>query len=288
MSLLRFTLLVTLAYLATVIWLWNKSGLENSEPAHSNSRSDTEHQNILVGLSKSQQEIQKGTISSSFDNETFHSNDLAQAISYIPNTDNTGTNNTGNYIWQDNEGNPFAYAALGIDRNHHFANSFLIGYEPYKTDQVWQPLVTIALKKTYQFDHDQHGPAWSDVWQNSRQAYLYSHGDCEDHAILLADWLISMGYDARVAIGNIPSGGHAWVILFHDDKEYLLEATSKRRPRSTSDFTQAKYAPEYQPKFMFNRTTFWVNTGSQLTTQYRNEYWKPTATFTPENLNTSN
>ncbi len=269
--LLRAALIITLAYMSTVIWLWTIS----VDQVENTALKANENEQQLTTLSQAQQSLQQGFLLSTYDNEEFHSRDLSLAISHIP-----GSGKTGNFIWQDRAGNAFAYAALGIDRNHHFANSYLIGFEPYKTDKVWQPLVTLALKKTYQFDHDQHGLAWKDVWQNSQQAYLYSHGDCEDHAILLADWLIAMGYDARVAIGKIPSGGHAWVILFYDEKEYLLEATSKRRPRSIGDFSLAKYAPEYQPRYMFNRTKFWVNTGSSLTASYSGPNWVDTATFT--------
>ena len=67
-----------------------------------------------------------------------------------------------------------------------------------------------------------------EIWQNSRQAYLHTRGDCEDHAIILADWLIALGHDARVVLGNHRGGGHAWVVLFQDGREMILEATSKK------------------------------------------------------------
>lgn len=273
LKIVRLTLVVTLVYLFTVAWLWHKTD-QDSLSNRISELSPQAKQTRIFELERTQKQMQAGYQKSVLDNETFHSKHLPLAISYI-----SANQQHNSYVWQDRAGNPFAYAALGVDKNHYFANSFLVGYEPYKTDKVWQPLVTLALKKTYQFDHKQHGPAWQDVWQNSQQAYFYSHGDCEDHAILLADWLISMGYDARVAIGKVPSGGHAWVILFYQGKEYLLEATNKRRPRSLSDFTLAKYAPDYQPYFMFNRSSFWVNIGSQLTTRYSGENWKITSTF---------
>lgn len=268
-SLVRVTLLSVLGYLLAVIWLWNKAEQEQVTLAKSATLERT-----FERLKSEQSELQHGYVSSHHDQELFHSKDLAAAILHIPLHERGG-----NYLWQDRAGMPFAYAAMGIDRNHYFANSYLIGYEPYKTNKVWQPLVTLALRKTYQFDHDQHGPRWKDVWQNSQQAYFYSHGDCEDHAILLADWLISMGYDARVAIGRVPSGGHAWVILFHEGKEYLLESTSKRRPRSIGDFKLAKYAPEYQAEYLFNRTHFWVNTNAKRSTSYSGPEWRNTARF---------
>ena len=272
LSLVRYTLLLVLIYFGTTAYFWYQS--ENQRIALERAEKVEKE---LHFLKQSQQTIQSGQITSHLNKESFHSKDLDQAISYIE-----GNDKASNFIWQDMAGTAFAYAAKGVDKNYYFANSYLIGFQPYKTDKVWQPLVTLALKKTYQFDHEQYGQKWQDIWQNSHQAYLYSHGDCEDHAILLADWLIEMGYDARVALGRVPSGGHAWVILFHDGKEYLLEATDKRRPRSLGDFKLAKYAPEYQPEFQFNRTQFWTNTGSKLTTLYSGPNWVEASSYIPD------
>ena len=58
------------------------------------------------------------------------------------------------------------------------------------------PLYTLAQRKRYQLDAKQYAGR-SEVWQTSRQAFFYPRGDCEDHAIALADWLIEMGEDAR-------------------------------------------------------------------------------------------
>jgi len=272
LSLVRYTLLLVLIYFGTTAYFWYQS--ENQRIALERAEKVEKE---LHFLKQSQQTIQSGQITSHLNKESFHSKDLDQAISYIE-----GNDKASNFIWQDMAGTAFAYAAKGVDKNYYFANSYLIGFQPYETDKVWQPLVTLALKKTYQFDHEQYGQKWQDIWQNSHQAYLYSHGDCEDHAILLADWLIEMGYDARVALGRVPSGGHAWVILFHDGKEYLLEATDKRRPRSLGDFKLAKYAPEYQPEFQFNRTQFWTNTGSKLTTLYSGSNWVEASSYLPD------
>ncbi len=268
-SLLRYALLLVLGYLGILAWLWHQAEIERQLESAQIAALATEKQ-----LTLAQADHQNGYVTSRLDNERFHSASLDAAIAHIPNHQAGG-----NFVWEDRAGNAFAYAAMGVDKNHYFANSYLLGFEPYKTRKLWQPLVTLALKKSYQFDHEQHGANWKDVWQNSQQAYFYSHGDCEDHAILLADWLISMGYDARVAIGRIPTGGHAWVILFYDGKEYLLESTSKRPQRSVSNYTLARYAPDYQPEYMFNRERFWVNTGPKLTTRYSGQNWRLTADF---------
>ena len=114
---------------------------------------------------------------------------------------------------------------------------------------------------------------FADVWQNSRQAYYFTRGDCEDHAIILADWLISMGLDARVVIGKVDGGGHAWVVLLVDGKEYLLEATDKRKIRSLNNFQLARLVRGYSPEYQFNRKQFWFNAGRQLTTKYTGDHW---------------
>lgn len=228
----------------------------------------------LERLSRGQLRLQAGEMISVNDASRFHSGSLVQAIERIP-----GYQMAPNFIWQDRSGAAFAFAARGVDKNYHFANSFMTGFVPFVTEKVWVPLATLAQRKSYQLDHLRYGRKWTDVWQNSEQAYLNTHGDCEDHAIILADWLVGLGYDARVVLGELPEGGHAWVLLRYEGAEYVLEATSKRRPRSIMDFKLARYASEYRPRFMFNRDTFWENTGTSFTTRYSGSNWRIQSRF---------
>ena len=184
------------------------------------------------------------------------------------------------YMWSTSDKKEFVGSASGVDGQAYFANSFLLGFQPFKTKTVWEPLATLALRKSYLLDHHLYGPNSLDIWQNSKQAYRHSHGDCEDHAILLADWLLSAGHDARVALGEYRGGGHAWVLLRLNGKDYILESTTKRKPRSINDFILAKRATDYRPMYQFDRTRFWVNTGSKLTTNYRDKKWQMRSTFT--------
>lgn len=160
--------------------------------------------------------------------------------------------------------------APGMDYKFHISNSFLEGYAPFITDSLWIPLHVIADKKTYALDEIQFG-GYKEVWQTSSQAYMYTRGDCEDHAIALADWLIELGQDARVAVGEHNGEGHAWVVLFKDNKEYLLESTQKRNLKKV--FPLAALETNYRPKMMFNRDDFWFNTGSDFTTSYSSNKW---------------
>jgi len=183
------------------------------------------------------------------------------------------------YTWSGDDQQEIAGSASGVDKLAYFASSYLVGYSPFETANVWEPLAILALRKAYVLDHKLYGPNMSEIWQNSRQAYRYSRGDCEDHAIILADWLIEMGHNARVVLGKYKNGGHAWVVLFKDGKEYILEATSKRRPHSTKDFKLAALATDYHPQYQFDRENFWVNTGSKYTTRYKDKKWQLRSTF---------
>jgi hypothetical protein len=176
------------------------------------------------------------------------------------------------YYWQFQGVRNATVSAQGIDRLHHFGNSYLVGFTPFETQSVWVPLYTLAIRKKYAFDRLQYS-GLSDIWQNSRQAFYYTRGDCEDHAIMLADWLIGMGLDARVVLGDYNGGGHAWVVLLTGGKEYLLEATGKKKMRSLNEFKLARLATGYSPVCQFNRDQFWHNEGNKFTTRYTGNHW---------------
>lgn len=163
-------------------------------------------------------------------------------------------------------------SARGLDSLHHFANSYLVGFQPFATKELWIPLYTLAIRKEYQYDHLQYA-GLADIWQTSRQAYYQKRGDCEDHAILLADWLINLGVDARVALGTHKGEGHAWVVAIVNNTEYLLEATSKRRQSSWQAMPLAALAEGYEVEFQFNRNYFWAKTTSASTRSYRGNHW---------------
>ena len=184
------------------------------------------------------------------------------------------------YTWSNYNQREMTGSASGVNQKPYFANSFLVGYKPFDTITVWEPLAILALRKGYILDHELYGPQMAEIWQNSRQAYAYTRGDCEDHALILADWLIAMGLKARVVLGKYKNGGHAWVVLFKDGKEYILEATTKRRPRSINDFQIAALATDYRPVYQFDRDHFWVNTGSEYTTRYNDKKWELRSLFT--------
>lgn len=161
--------------------------------------------------------------------------------------------------------------APGLDERGHIVNAFLEGFSPFVVDNVWMPLYVIAKRKSYMLDSINYGR--EELWQTSRQAFYFANGDCEDHAIVLADWLIDMGYDARVVMGTYENTGHAWVVLIKDNQEFILEATQKSQLSTGIPYPLAAGLPDYHPKAQFNRDTFWINTGSSFTTSYRSDNW---------------
>lgn len=177
------------------------------------------------------------------------------------------------FTWQFG-GRDVALVAPGLDARHHFAQAYLVGYLPHPGVEAWVPLATLARRKRYRFDHESHGGA--EVWQTSRQAWHLPEGDCEDHAIALADWLIGLGLDARVAVGTWRGGGHAWVVLFEGGRTYLLEATHKRPSRA---MPLAATMTDYRPTAMFDRERYWVNTGPAQTTDYAGPAWQVRSRF---------
>ncbi len=182
------------------------------------------------------------------------------------------------HIWAWGGVSRATMTALGIDRMHHFVNSYLVGYQPFESQRIWVPLYTLGLRKRYEYDHLQYS-GLKDVWQNSRQAYYYTRGDCEDHAMILADWLIEMGIDARVVLGRHKEQGHAWVVFMRNGKVFLLEATSKKKSRRSGAIPEAAVMVHYHPMYQFNRDSFWVNTGSQFITRYTGPLWKRNSRF---------
>lgn len=181
-------------------------------------------------------------------------------------------------LWSSRDGKATTISAMGLDWTHHIANSYLVGIHPFSVENDWLPLYTLAQRKNYQLDKAQYRAV--DLWQNSAQAFVITRGDCEDHAIVLADWLISEGLDARVVLGKYKTEGHAWVVVRKNEQFYLLEATDKRRQKSWQHYPLAKLTQHYFPQFMFNRTDFWQNNTGKLTTDYQGQHWQKVSQFT--------
>jgi hypothetical protein len=164
----------------------------------------------------------------------------------------------GDYLlhWTTADGS-FTASAMGSDLRQHFVSGYLSNYKPFDTDQLWVPLKTISMKKRYMYDEKQYN-GMLDVWQYSIEAYENTRGDCEDHSIVLCDWLVSLGYEARVAIGLHGKQGHAWVVLYADGQEFILEATQKSNLGKSYHYPLASLVPDYKPRFMFDHDFVYI------------------------------
>jgi hypothetical protein len=147
-----------------------------------------------------------------------------------------------------------------------------------RVEAMW---LEVAEKVTYQKDEETFAGR-VEVWQTPEETLRAGFGDCEDHSILLVDWLLSEGYEARVVIGESligdgKWGGHAWVVLRLEGKEYLIEATSDlvgpdgsapqgkelkrlRQEHLKLEGIEAK-ADSYRPEGMFDRGRYWLRKG---------------------------
>ncbi|EDY80724.1 hypothetical protein VDG1235_341 [Verrucomicrobiia bacterium DG1235] len=176
------------------------------------------------------------------------------------------------YLFLDSAKRQFVGSKLGLDFKHHFQNCFLVGYRPFEVSDIWMPHRVLTMRLKYQLDWDQF-PGFQEIWLTSYQAFQTGRGDCEDHSIALADWLIDMGEDARVVTGTHEGGGHAWVVVIRDTGTFLLEATSKRKRRLWSSYPIAKLAKGYQPQAMFNRDFYWTNEDPSRFGDYTGDHW---------------
>lgn len=187
-------------------------------------------------------------------------------------TDSPEIKNDKGYLFIDSNSQQFAASKLGLDFKHHFQNCFLVGYRPFDVSETWMPHQVLTMRLKYQLDKDNFA-GYQEIWLSSYEVFQRGRGDCEDHAIALADWLIDMGQDARVVTGTHDGGGHAWVVVIRDTGTFLLEATSKRRQRLFSSYPLASLAKGYSPTAMFNREYYWINKKPELTSEYTGSHW---------------
>lgn len=157
-------------------------------------------------------------------------------------------------------GHSYDLIAADMLGNYHRATHYLQGYRPplaigsgkstriEELTALWSEVLARC-----RYSKDLSGTAGKrDSWQAPPDTYSLRHGDCEDTSLLLADWLIARGFNARVVIGNAPGKGeHAWCVAELDGRQYLLETTLESIPSSPPE-TQWE-ATRYQPRFSFDR-----------------------------------
>lgn len=192
-----------------------------------------------------------GSVTSEDGRFTFSAEEFAKATASM-----YGKTDKNVLYWTNVDGSNVV-SAKGTDMHQHFVSGYLSNYKPFDTDHLGIPLQTLAMRKQYMLDEKQYG-GQMDVWQYSIEAYSNTRGDCEDHSIILCDWLNSLGYETRVACGTYDTEGHAWVVLYMDGKEYILEATQKSNLSGNGNYPLAVLQPRYHPDFMFDGEYFYI------------------------------
>lgn len=159
------------------------------------------------------------------------------------------------------------YAVVAADENGRFryVNEFLTGYAPPATfsreESRLHELFTIwtAVHANCAYSKDPGARKnQTDNWQTSLETQRLGHGDCEDSSIFLCDWLLTRGFEARVALGRYGDlGGHAWCVVRVEDKEYLLEST-EGRPDPANPPLVSRVGSRYVPEILFDRFALYV------------------------------
>lgn len=179
------------------------------------------------------------------------------------------------------------YAVIAADRTGKFryVNEFLTGYAPpalfARNQSRVQQLFTIweAVHSNCRYTNDPGAKPGSsfagkdqmDCWQFADETQRLQRGDCEDSSIFLADWLMSRGFQVRVALGRYGDlGGHAWCVVKIDDKEYLIEST-ENRPDPTDPPLASRVGSRYVPEVLFDRHAIYVP--SSPTRAWKGDYW---------------
>ena len=116
---------------------------------------------------------------------------------------------------------PYAMLAVDTKGRYHYVNEYLTGYCPpahfpagiSRLNEMLLIWNSVVRGMRYVPD-SADGNEDNDAWQTAAETQQLGTGDCEDSSILLADWLIARGFEARVALGHYAErGGHAWVIV---------------------------------------------------------------------------
>jgi hypothetical protein len=187
------------------------------------------------------------------------------------------------------------YGMLAADTGEHFhyVTEFLTGNAPpiqYPPGQSkLEELMTIWRAETGRCRYLSDGSYEdNENWQTSNETYERRRGECEDLAILLADWLLTRGFQARVVIGSHPAAqdaqdAYAWVVVRLDGKDYLLESTEfPLNLQSPPLLSEA--GSRYVPELSFDRQAIFVPKQPGAASNgdfWGNDTWQRVATTRP-------
>jgi hypothetical protein len=134
--------------------------------------------------------------------------------------------------------------------------------------KIWEGVYTTCA---YRSDSRGDKKLDRDAWQTGPGTLARGVGDCDDSAILLADWLIARGFDARVALGQADGQGHAWVVVLLEGKTYLLESTAEPPVETKDLLVVGETTTRYTPEMLFDRNAcyYWKDPKRK----FDNDYW---------------
>ena len=175
-----------------------------------------------------------------------------------------------------------SYGVLAADERGHFkyVNEFLTGYSPpahfpfdtnplHQMYTIWSAVVSHCsyTKDTTRTNRKR------DSWQTALETQTRMRGDCEDSSVFLADWLLSRGFQVRVALGHYGDmGGHAWCIARIDGIDYLLESTEGPPDPSKPPYV-SDVGARYVPDTLFDRDAIYVR--AKPKERFDGDYWSP-------------
>lgn len=157
-------------------------------------------------------------------------------------------------------------ASYGLDKFLYPANAFLLEYRPFVPKNIY--FAQRHLNKRLR-EHKKHYNRL--LRQTSKQTYMLSIANKHEKALLLADWLDSIGYDVRVVIGYLNRREYVWLVLFNEGSQYILDPSQQHMPKH---FPLSATKPNYHPLYMYNSQYIWENSGSQFSVNYASEKWK--------------
>ena len=172
-----------------------------------------------------------------------------------------------------------SYGVLAADAKGQFryVNEFLTGFAPpsffpfdsnrlHEMYAIWRSVVSHCT-----YIKDGRNDKSKDVWQTAFETQTRMHGDCEDSSVFLADWLMSRGFQVRVALGHFgDQGGHAWCIVKVDGTDYLLESTEPP-PDSAHPPYVSDVGARYVPDTLFDRDHLYVR--AKPRERFSGDYW---------------
>ncbi len=165
--------------------------------------------------------------------------------------------------------------AVSMKGDYRRVNDYLLGFEPQvllpetktRRDELYAVWNSVLEHCRYQKDFA-GAFGQRDSWQTPVETHRYANGDCEDTSILLADWLISRGFDARVALGRTDRyDGHAWCVVELDGEQYILETTDTTPDPRTPPLV-GNIGRHYHPEFLFDREAIYFRRNKGWVSDY--------------------